>query len=301
MVTVRVLLSTYNGEYFIQEQIESIYKQKNINISLLIRDDGSTDQTLHLLKKLNLVYPFELIKGNNVGILNSYRIMMKLSKGYKYYAFSDQDDFWMPEKLENAIKNIDLQNIDLYFSNVYITDDKLKVIKKSNIKKDNDFISSIISNKATGCTMVFNNKVFKLVNDNLSISKNYLHDWFTYTITKLYDLKIYFDQNAFILYRQHSNNFVGYYNPKKLLIEKINILFSKKNSNRLQISRFSIVKDLVESKSIFKINVKSLLVLKYYLSRSLIKDLKFIFILLKSNNKFSTKFFTIIRIIFGKF
>ena len=93
MNKVQVLLSTYNGEKYIKEQIESILNQEGVEVSLLIRDDGSSDRTIEIVKKIseqnnNII----LFKGQNMGPARSFMDLVKKSDEVDYYAFADQDD-----------------------------------------------------------------------------------------------------------------------------------------------------------------------------------------------------------------
>ena len=100
MDKVQVLLSTYNGEKYLQEQIESIIRQEDVEISLLIRDDGSCDKTIEIIENLkrknsNIIY----YSGNNLGPARSFMDLINKSGNFDYYAFSDQDDVWKSKKL----------------------------------------------------------------------------------------------------------------------------------------------------------------------------------------------------------
>ena len=110
---ILVLMSTYNGSKYIKQQIESIFKQKNVNADILIRDDGSTDDTIDIINSFG-DDRIKLYKGYNLGSTNSFIDLIKYSAkhypDYEYYAFSDQDDVWEPEKIKvavNALKKIE--------------------------------------------------------------------------------------------------------------------------------------------------------------------------------------------------
>ena len=86
-----ILMSTYNGEKYIDCQIESILSQKDVNVKLLIRDDGSKDNTVEIIKKYQEKYldKIELIEGENVGIHRSFASLIDQAKGLEYIAFAD--------------------------------------------------------------------------------------------------------------------------------------------------------------------------------------------------------------------
>ena len=121
---VAVIMSTYNGEKFLDEQINSILSQKDVVVHLYVRDDGSTDSTRQILSNTqknnkNLHLFFE----NNIGVGNSFMKCLYYAKAnYDYYAFSDQDDIWLPEKLIKAITFLEENHKELYCSNQMCVD-----------------------------------------------------------------------------------------------------------------------------------------------------------------------------------
>lgn len=92
-------MSTYNGENYLKEQLDSIFNQKEVEINLFIRDDGSMDNTVDIVKEYMVKYPnkINLIEGNNIGFANSFYYLVKINPKYEYYALSDQDDIWDDE------------------------------------------------------------------------------------------------------------------------------------------------------------------------------------------------------------
>ena len=106
MRKIQILMSVYNGEKYLETQIKSILSQdcerKNIaKVTLLIRDDGSSDNTHEILNKYSKLYPDSIrwYKGENIGVINSFFDLVEHSDEVDYYAFSDQDDYWLPDKL----------------------------------------------------------------------------------------------------------------------------------------------------------------------------------------------------------
>ena len=215
---VAVLMTTYNGEKYIEEQLESIEKQSYDDITIFIRDDGSLDNTVEILEKIRSKYNnIEIYKGENLGPCKSFfEIIKKSPDTYDYYAFSDQDDFWLRFKIENAVNKLKkFKKIDkpvLYFTDTILVDKNLKkinqlrVIKKEDVKPEN----AIVENLATGCTVVINKNLKKLL-EKISFEDmriGMMHDDFAYKICALTG-NIIFDDQSNILYRQHENNVVG--------------------------------------------------------------------------------------------
>ena len=100
---VCVLISTYNGERFLEEQIASIIAQKGVEVDILVRDDGSSDMTCSLLERWQKEGKLKWYKGENLGFARSFMNLLKTASGYDYYAFCDQDDIWLEDKLQRAV------------------------------------------------------------------------------------------------------------------------------------------------------------------------------------------------------
>ena len=106
---VLILLSTYNGEKYLEEQLNTILNQttEEISVSIIIRDDGSSDNTIKIINKyINDYDCIKLIKGKNLGPALSFRELINLAdETYSFYAFADQDDIWVKGKIEAAVEN----------------------------------------------------------------------------------------------------------------------------------------------------------------------------------------------------
>lgn len=216
MRTVCVLMSTYNGEKYIKEQIDSILNQKNVNVKLLIRDDGSEDSTVNIIKEYqqNTNNKVELYPSlNNIGFAESFWELLINAPKADYYAFSDQDDFWLEDKLAIAVAYLENKQIPcLYSSNFWLVDEKLNKIDQEpifsmdSVRPENLIITNT---RACGNTMVWNQRLQDLV--LLHKEKE--------MITTYHDIRLefmaamlgefYIDKNRTILYRQHTNNVSG--------------------------------------------------------------------------------------------
>lgn len=211
MFGVTVLLSTYNGMKYVEQQIESVLGQKGVQVNLLIRDDGSHDDTVMLLREYaNRDKRVSVVEGENLGPALSFLELLRLSPPSDFFAFCDQDDYWLPGKLEAAVDQLctTIELPSLYFSNTTYTDDKLIVIGESNLNPRLTLGSALISNSATGCTIVFNGALRELALLSLP-TELYMHDWWLYTYALAQGAIIHFDTRSFIFYRQHGNNVVG--------------------------------------------------------------------------------------------
>ena len=136
MKKVQVLMSTYNGQTYLKKQIESILEQTYPNIELLVRDDGSSDHTIDILRDYEERYEnIKVIYGKNIGVNGSFFYLLAQSNS-DYLAFSDQDDIWLPEKIQNAVEKLDYYTVPaLYAGNKILIDQNDSIIKENNKKK----------------------------------------------------------------------------------------------------------------------------------------------------------------------
>lgn len=225
---IAVIMSTYNGEKYIKEQLNSILNQKftNCSLELFIRDDKSSDNTVDIIKKyqdnydnINFINECENI---NYGCTKSFfkcleYVYNKFKEDFDYYCFADQDDFWLENKLDTAVQKISKSNSGskgcLYFSNKTIVDENLNIIREEKIDYYDNFIECAFTSNAFGCTMVFDKFFVEILLKGLPEIKVY-HDAWVYRLAKSINCTIVFDKDSYILYRQHSNNVVGAFKEK---------------------------------------------------------------------------------------
>lgn len=213
MKKVVVLMSTYNGEKYIKTQIESILNQTGVKIELLVRDDGSTDKTTSILKKYEKEGKLNWYSGENLKPAKSFMNLIKNAPDAEYYAFSDQDDYWKPEKLSRAVKilnTFDSNEPALYYSNTILVDKNLKILKEKPIQRGpfTEVGQAVIASNAAGCTMCFNKELLKMVRQ-YEPSYQIMHDGWVHKICVVTGGNVYFDKKSYILYRQHGNNVIG--------------------------------------------------------------------------------------------
>lgn len=220
MEDIVVLMSTFNGEVYVSEQIESILNQIGVSVHILIRDDGSIDHTPEIIEKYSEIYPqkIKFIRGENCGFANSFSKLVSIAlEEYpyiKYFSFSDQDDIWLSDKLISAINQIENRELQLnkpivYCSNTKLVNNDLQEIglgwdpERTQISKE----SSLIQNYATGCTMVFN-RIAADYYRNFMPQKLRVHDFYLYQLGIFLGIVIW-DPIPHILYRQHGTNQIG--------------------------------------------------------------------------------------------
>lgn len=209
--SVIVLLSTYNGERFLYPQLYSLTQQKGVQLRVVIRDDESTDGTVSILRDYqNNNSSFIWYSGRNIGPAKSFWDLICRAPDSEYYAFCDQDDVWMDDKLFVAVEC--LKQYDdgpaLYCSAYQMTDKDLNPIKTSTITPNIDIYHAILENSATGCTMVFNKKLMQIIKSYVP-DYYFMHDEWVYKVCVAIGGKVIYDSQSHILYRQHGNNVIG--------------------------------------------------------------------------------------------
>ena len=207
---ITVLMSTYNGEKYLTEQIESILNQKDVNVSIIVRDDGSTDKTLAILRQYQENGALTFYTGENLGPQRSFLYLLQHAPQCDYYAFADQDDVWLSDKLSTGIASLRAQEDRpaLYFSQTQLTDAELHPIPNVVIRPFLTFGEMLIYKFIGGCTMIMNNALRTAVG-NFIPNQMPMHDLWIYSIALAVDAFVVFDPQPHILYRQHGNNTMG--------------------------------------------------------------------------------------------
>lgn len=219
---ISILLSAYNGELYLRDQIDSILSQTMDNWVLYIRDDGSTDATNKIIDEYVQNFPNKIKSiSDKLGNLRSAASFMQILSVVEsdYYMFCDQDDVWLPFKIENTylkIKELESNNPNksaLVFTDLFVVDSNLKPINSSmwnysNINPDNakDLYKTTCLSSVTGCTIMFNNH---LKNKVLPYPKSArMHDWWI-TLNAIHYGVVDYINLPTIKYRQHNNNVLG--------------------------------------------------------------------------------------------
>lgn len=260
MDTIDILLATYNGEKFIEEQIESILNQTYKNFRLIISDDCSKDNTRQILKeyekkdkRIKIYY-----QEKNLGYVKNFEFLLSKVEN-EIYALSDQDDVWNCDKIEKTYNKLVNSNVDLVFSDLEVVNEKLETIYSSfnkymlldrKIKKYKDsYLMQYLYNCVTGCTLMTKKKFIKDILPIPTTSKYVIHDTWIGLVTLLNGKIDYLDETT-IKYRQHGNNQVG--------TDKISHKFTKlKDVRNLFIEvKYSLFKTYVENERVFDEKLK---------------------------------------------
>lgn len=226
---VAVLLSTYNGEKYVGAQIHSILTQSYKNLVLVVRDDGSSDKTVKIVKEYMENYSnIKLVEGKNLGFIKSFFELLKLEKA-DYYAFADQDDVWLPDKIALAVESLnklDDSKPNMAFSNSDYYDVDMKLIKEGEKGKTFSFTNSLYECVTQGMTMVINQKTKDTVLDYMP-ERVFFHDWWVYMICSGMG-NVAYDDVTTVKYRRDGKNATAEGESFiKLLIWRIKNLFGK--------------------------------------------------------------------------
>ncbi len=215
MRDIQILLSTYNGEKYLREQLDSYVALSNFDrVKVLVRDDGSEDGTRAILEEYKEKYGFELIFGENIGLNASMHELARASDpNCKYFSFSDQDDVWLTDKLERAQRKLeaykDSDEPVLYAASSTLVDVTLGELGHTDIpKRPPSFYNAMVQNVCVGHTQVCNRALIKLLLPVTS-SDVMVMDYWVYTVASAFG-KIIYDPVYTTLYRQHGSNVIGY-------------------------------------------------------------------------------------------
>lgn len=223
MITVDILMATYNGEEFISEQIESIINQTHNNWRLIIKDDGSEDDTAITVKEYTRRFPEKISLvddiGNNLGACQNFARLMEYSKS-DYIMFCDQDDVWLPDKIGITLQKIlEMERSYgkntplLVYTDLKVADNDLNIIansfwqyQKLDPETGQALNRLLVQNVVTGCTMIINNALKKL---SMPIPQDaIMHDWWITLVAASFG-KIGYVDDSTVLYRQHDKNDIG--------------------------------------------------------------------------------------------
>lgn len=206
---VCILLSTYNGEKYLAEQLQSIDKQTHKNWRLIISDDGSSDSTLAIAKQFQLKWGndrLEIRQGPKQGFCQNF-LSMACDAAIRadLYAFCDQDDVWMIDKLERAVAHFNQNNESqlprAYGSRTQIVDEQLNPLGLSpEYSLPRSFRNALVQSIAGGNTQVFN-QAAKILLEQAGRQLVVSHDWWLYQIVKGAGGIFYYDPIPTLLYR----------------------------------------------------------------------------------------------------
>lgn len=227
-----ILLATYNGVYFLDEQLSSLADQTMPRIDIWASDDGSTDGTVRILTDWAAHWPkgsFKVLAGPNKGFAENFRSLLTNDKiDADYYAYCDQDDIWDHDKLESAITWLasgDAVQPRVYCSRTRLVDPKGLAIGHSPLfGKPPSFRNALVQSIAGGNTMVLNRAARDLVAEASARRGFVSHDWWTYLVVSGAGGSVHYAAEPHLSYRQHEGNLIGENNSWRSRIKRLRML-----------------------------------------------------------------------------
>ena len=213
---VNILMSTYNGQQFLAEQIRSIQDQSYTDWTLFIRDDGSSDNTKEILKDFerqdSRIHLINSDKSDNLGVIKSFHKLVNHDRA-DYYFFSDQDDVWLPNKLELSLKEAQNYLADLplmVYMDLKVVNQDLEIMTESMVKSQShhantELVQELTENTVTGGVAMINHALAEMWQETDDIL---MHDWYLALLASAFGNLVFIDQPG-ELYRQHSDNVLG--------------------------------------------------------------------------------------------
>ncbi len=256
-----VLLSTYNNSRYVAQQIDSIMNQKNCYVKLVIRDDGSTDNTREILLDYKKKYAnkIHLQFGKNIGIHKSYHYLYNNFYDSKYLSFADADDIWDTDKLSIAIHLLNKYDASLYAGSSRLIDQNNQLILRRNNKNSNFYFKNnrfILFPGFQGCTLVLKRKLIRKIIKNTSNLILPHDNWIP--LVAYFTNNIIIDKAYKMSYRQHDQSWTG--NRKKRVsfyFKRIKNFF--KGIKRYKILSNEIIKSLNSKISKADLNILTLI------------------------------------------
>jgi glycosyltransferase involved in cell wall biosynthesis len=226
------------------EQVESILEQQSVQTQLLIRDDGSTDGTQQILASLVLKHAnISVTYGINIGVVKSFMALLtSVPPHAAFIAFADQDDIWRPDKLIQAVNQLNQLSGPVLYCSIYnAVDENAQLLWVSKPPpRAITFSNAIVQNITTGCTIVLNKDLSQLMKaSQVDTTKIIMHDWWAYLVATCFG-KVIFDSTPTLFYRQHQGNVIGVKNGFTFWLGRLKrFLFHRRKSSRIaQASEF---------------------------------------------------------------
>lgn len=293
---VSIALASYNGEEYIEQQIESIRAQTIKEIEVVVSDDVSTDRTLEILKNYHENGVVRLLDNRQkLGVIKNFENALRHCTG-QYVAFSDQDDVWLPQKVEKSLAL--LQNIEtkfglhtpiLVYTDAKVVDEQLNTISDSYLgfkrldPTNVELRHLIVENVPTGCTMLMNRALANLV--STIPAEVTMHDVFVALTASCFGKMVYLNEPT-LLYRQHQNNVLGLADKSVLdsFISTLKVLFDEKNKTAF------LMKEKLQARAFLesfrnKLTGKNLRLLEGFVSLGSNNKMQRVFFLLKNRIK----------------
>lgn len=210
-------MATYNGATFVNDQIESLVRQRASSLELIVSDDGSSDGTLDVIRACAVKHStieLQIIDGPQEGFAKNFRsLVLNTKPKYEHIAFCDQDDIWFDDKFSRAIASLsrykDIAAVHCGRTLNVAEDGRTPITMSPLFKRPPSFRNAIAQSIAGGNTITMNKMAFNLLRESLKESIPVSHDWWTYLVVTGAGGKVIYDPSPLVYYRQHDRNVVG--------------------------------------------------------------------------------------------
>lgn len=231
---VTILMASYDGGKYLRQQLLSIASQNYSNWSLIISDDGSTDDTISIIEEFAATKAegqVRLIRGPKRGATQNFLHLLKLAPKDTILAFSDQDDVWMPDKLARAVHAVSRHNGPAHYAaRTIICDMELRPLTGSRyFHRPHGFRNALVQACMAGNTSVFNAPAAALLKEAVGAAQEadiLSHDWWAYQVTSGAGAHLFHDKKPALYYRQHPRSEVGRNDTRKALFSRLQQLLA---------------------------------------------------------------------------
>lgn len=214
MGNIAILMGLYNGEQFVREQLDSFVAQTHRDWSLIVSDDGSTDDGPEIVRAFAAAHPehnIRLIDGPRQGFAQNF-VHLLTQADSDYVAFADQDDVWLPHKLAHALSHLSAPDeAAIVCGRTAVVDENLQPLGQSPLfTRGPSFGNALVQNIGGGNTMVLTRAALALLHSAAPHAKDIVsHDWWVYQVLTGCGAQVIYDPKPGLLYRQHSGNLIG--------------------------------------------------------------------------------------------
>jgi rhamnosyltransferase len=218
MHSVCILLATYNGAKWLPEQLDSISQQLGVRPRVVASDDQSTDNTLGVLSHWSNLIDLTVLNKSDIRFGSAHRNFLRLVRDAPigdcaYVALCDQDDIWLPDKLNRAIQCLQSTSAAAFSSDVtaFWPDGRQQLVLKSQRQRRHDYL---FGSPGPGCTFVWPVEIFRqmrawVIENFDQMQDIWVHDWLMYAYIRAQGLHWHIDDVPLMLYRQHGLNEIG--------------------------------------------------------------------------------------------
>ncbi|MEP3441117.1 MAG: glycosyltransferase [Sulfitobacter sp.] len=224
---ITIALCTYNGEAHLRAQLESYLDQHHTNWSLWVSDDGSSDATLEIIQQFarehGAEHPVRVIEGPRKGVVSNYlSLLCHTDFPAGITALSDQDDIWLPEKLDHALSSLQITDTPCLYGaqNIHVDNDMTKIGSSNTGNATPHFANALVQNIVSGHSAVLSPTALELVRKAGVPEGIPYHDWWLYLLITAAGGQVVVDGRPTVLYRQHAANLMGAHNGWRATFER---------------------------------------------------------------------------------